>query len=51
MRSFLAAALLVCAVGIPGCAMSDMFYALFGGANSNEADLNRANPKNGEFGP
>ncbi len=26
--------------------MSDMFYALFGGTNSNDADLNNANPKN-----
>ncbi|HTU26213.1 MAG TPA: hypothetical protein VMF30_12485 [Pirellulales bacterium] len=33
-------------LGVSGCAMRDAMYSLFGGMNSNDADMNRTDQKN-----
>ncbi len=44
MRRITIAVALACILSCSGCALSDLMYNLFGGMNSNEADMNAKSP-------
>jgi hypothetical protein len=46
MRRLVMLLIVVWSLGLSGCAMGDLMYSLFGGADSNQADMNRTNSRN-----
>ena len=46
MRRLAILLVLVWSLALSGSAMRDFMYSLFGGMNSNDADMNRTNQKN-----
>ncbi len=46
MRRFAVLLLVVWSLCLSGCAMRDFMCSLFGGMNSNDADMNRTNDRN-----
>ena len=47
MRWFIIVSVLTCVLSLPGCAWNDLLYSMFGGTDSNGADMNKTNAKNG----
>jgi hypothetical protein len=50
MRRLMIAIVLLSAVGLQGCAMSEVVQSIFGAKNSDDAAMNRTNRKNDTLG-